>query len=106
VKNRPEEMLIEIFNTVTRPVLANENLIEYGITNPDDLEFFRRLNEFKDSLYSENVKFYERPTVSEVYLKLLTDITGYLTEDKVLKDDSMMYNLSQIIIFTSNFCRG
>ena len=96
VKNRPEEMLIEIFNTVTRPVLANENLIEYGITNPDDLEFFRRLNEFKDSLYSENVKFYERPTVSEVYLKLLTDITGYLTEDKVLKDDSMMYNLSQI----------
>jgi DNA helicase-2/ATP-dependent DNA helicase PcrA len=96
VKNRPEEMLIEIFNTVTRPVLANENLIEYGITNPDDLEFFRRLNEFKDSLYSENVKFYERPTVSEVYLKLLTDITGYLTEDKVLKDDSMMYNFSQI----------
>lgn len=96
VKNRPEEMLIEIFNTVTRPVLENENLIEYGITNPDDLEFFRRLNEFKDSLYSENVKFYERPTVSEVYLKLLTDITGYLTEDKVLKDDSMMYNLSQI----------
>ena len=70
VLGRPEEMKIEIFNTVTRPVLTNENLIEYGITNSDDLEFFRRLNEFKDSLYSEDVKFYERPTVSEVYLKL------------------------------------
>ncbi len=96
VLGRPEEMKIEIFNTVTRPVLTNENLIEYGITNSDDLEFFRRLNEFKDSLYSEDVKFYERPTVSEVYLKLLTDITGYLTEDKVLENDDMIFNLSQI----------
>lgn len=96
VDNRPEEMKIEIFNTVTRPVLTNENLLEYGITNTDDLEFFRRLNEFKDSLYSEEVKYYERPTVSEVYLKLLTDITGYLSEDKVLEDDARMFNLSQI----------
>ncbi len=96
VKNRPEEMLIEIFSTVTRPVLTNENLIEYGITNTDDLEFFKRLNEFKDSLYAENIKFYERPTVLEVYLKLLTEITGYLSEDKILEDDEKMYNLSQI----------
>ena len=103
VLGRPEEMLTEIFSTVTRPVLANENLIEYGITNKDDLEFFRRLNEFKDSLYSEDVKFYERPTVSEVYLKLLTDITGYLNEDKVLEDDSMMYNLSQITYSLQTF---
>ena len=96
VRDRPEEMLIEIFSRVTRPVLRNENLIEYGITNPDDLEFFRKLNELKDSLYSEDVKFYQRPTVSEVYLKLLTDITGYLSEDMVLKEDEVIYNLSQI----------
>lgn len=96
VKDRPEEMLIEIFSRVTRPVLRNENLLEYGITNPDDLEFFRKLNELKDSLYSEDVKFYQRPTVSEVYLKLLTDITGYLTEDMVLEEDEVIYNLSQI----------
>ncbi|MBQ9025631.1 MAG: ATP-dependent helicase [Methanobrevibacter sp.] len=93
---RDEDIKIEVFNRVTRPVLVNENLIEYGITNPDDLEFFRRLNELKDSLYSEDVKFYERPTVSEVYLKLLTDITGYLTEDIVLENDEVMYNFSQI----------
>ena len=72
---RDEEMLIKIFNSVTRPVLTNDNLIEYGIENEDDLEFFRKLNEFKDSLYSEDFKFYDRPTVSEVYLKLLTDVT-------------------------------
>ena len=93
---RDEEIRIEVFNRVTRPVLVNENLIEYGITNPDDLEFFKRLNELKDSLYSEDIKFYERPTVSEVYLKLLTDITGYLTEDIVLDNDEVMYNFSQI----------
>ena len=51
-------MLIEIIDEVTRPVLANENLVEYGITNENDLEFFKKLNELKDSLYSEDVKFY------------------------------------------------
>ena len=98
VLGRPEEMLIEIFDSVERPVLTNENLIGYGVKNHDDLDFFKKLNEFKDSLYAEDVKFYERPTVSEVYLKLLTDITGFLTEDIVLdKDnDSMIHNLSQI----------
>ena len=96
VLERPEEMLIEIFDEVTRPVLTNENLVEYGITNDDDLEFFKKLNELKDSLYSEDVKFYERPTVSEVYLKLLTDITGFLSEDKVLDNDDLIYNLSQL----------
>lgn len=96
VFERDEETLIEIFESVKRPVLVNENLIEYGITDPDDVEFFRRLNEFKDSLYSEDIKFYERPTVSEVYLKLLTDITGYLSEELVLESDDVMYNLSQI----------
>lgn len=96
VFDRDEDMLIEIFESVTRPVLVNENLIEYGITDEDDLEFFKRLNELKDSLYSEDVKFYQRPTVSEVYLKLLTDITGFLTEDIVLDCDEIIYNLSKI----------
>ena len=103
VLKRSEEMRIEIFEKVKRPILSNENLIEYGIKNPDDLEFFKRLNEFKDSLYSEDVKFYERPTVSEVYLKLLTDITGFLSEDQVLENDSMMYNLAQITASLQTF---
>ena len=97
VFDRDEEMLVEIFDNVKRPVLANENLIEYGITNKDDLEFFRKLNELKDSLYAENVKFYDRPTVSEVYLKLLTEVTGFLSEDKILDNgDKLIYNLSQL----------
>lgn len=103
VFKRPEEMLIEIFESVERPVLSNENLIEYGITNEDDLEFFKKLNELKDSLYSENVKFYERPTVSEVYLKLLTEITGFLTEDIVLDQDEVIYNLSQLTASLETF---
>ena len=103
VLKRPEEMLIEIFSKVTRPVLSNENLLDYGITNPDDLEFFKKLNQLKDSLYAEDVKFYERPTVSEVYLKLLTDITRYLTEDIVLQNDVEIYNLSQITASLQTF---
>ncbi|MDO5859856.1 ATP-dependent DNA helicase [Methanobrevibacter sp.] len=103
VFDRDEEMLVEIFNRVERPVLANENLIEYGITNEDDLEFFKRLNELKDSLYAEDVKFYERPTVSEVYLKLLTDITGFLNEDLISDNDEIIYNLSKLTNSLSTF---
>ena len=96
VLQREEEILTEVFNRVTRPVLVNENLIEYGITDERDLEFFKKLNDLKNSLYAEDVKFYERPTVSEVYLKLLTDITGFLSEELVLESDEVIYNLSQI----------
>ena len=103
VLKRDEEIKIEVFNRITRPVLTNENLIEYGITNSDDLEFFCKLNELKNSLYSEDVKFYERPTVSEVYLKLLTDITGFLSEDIVLESDEVIYNLSQITASLQTF---
>lgn len=42
------------------------------------------------------MQFFERPTVSEVYLKLLTDVTGYLSEDLVLENDEVIYNLSQL----------
>ena len=96
VFSRDEEMLIEIFESIKRPVLSNENLIKYGITNKNDLEFFKRLNELKDFLFSEEIKFYERPTVSEVYMKLLTEVTEFLTEDIVLENDNIIYNLSQI----------
>ncbi|WP_298502664.1 ATP-dependent DNA helicase [uncultured Methanobrevibacter sp.] len=104
VLKREEEIRIEVFKRIERPVLLNENLIEYGITNPDDLEFFKKLNQFKDELYAEGVKFYERPTVLEVYLKLLTDITGFLNEDLILKDEAMIRNLSQLTGSLSTFC--
>ena len=96
VMQREEAIRKEVFERITRPVLSDENLKEYGITNKDDLEFFKRLNEFKESLYSDDVKFYERPTVSEVYLKLLTDITGFLSEDLIHENEEIIYNLSQI----------
>ena len=104
VLGRDEELKVRIFESVERPVLSNENLLDYGITNPDDLEFFRRLNQFKDELYAEDVKFYERPTVLEVYLKLLTDITGFLNEDLILENEEMIHNLSQITASLSTFC--
>ena len=45
------QRFLDVFQPcVTRPVLTNDNLIEYGIENEDDLEFFRKLNEFKKSL--------------------------------------------------------
>lgn len=103
VLERDEDLLVRVFENVTRPVLRNENLLDYGITDENDLEFFKKLNRLKDELYSEDVKFYERPTVLEVYLKLLTDITGFLNEDLVLEDEETIRNLSQITHSLSTF---
>ena len=103
IMKRDEEIKIEIFNRIERPLLLTENLIEYGITNNDDLEFFTRLNQFRDELYAEDVKFYERPTVLEVYLKLLTDISGFLSEDLILENEALIHNLSSITSSLSTF---
>ena len=100
---RDEELVNRVLDAVERPVLVNENLIEYGITDPDDLEFFTKLNLFKDELYDEDVKFYERPTVFDVYLKLLTEITGFLNENLILDNEEMIRNLSQITDSLSTF---
>ena len=41
-------------------------------------------------------KYYDRPTISEVYFELLCDITGYLTEDLVNNEEEIANNLSYI----------
>ena len=85
----------EVFSRVKKPILSNENLIEYGITNERDLEFFHALNELKARVNAE--KYYDRPTISEVYFELLCDITGYLTEDLVNNEEEIANNLASII---------
>ena len=61
----------EVFSRVKKPILSNENLAGYGITDENDLEFFHALNELKERVNRES--YYERPTISEVYFELLCD---------------------------------
>ena len=84
----------EVFSRIKKPILSDENLIEYGVKNPKDIEFFHSLNELKKEVNAED--YFDRPTVSEVYFRLLTDITGYLNEDLVNKNEVMVLNLALI----------
>lgn len=85
----------EVFSRVKKPILSNENLIKYGITDENDLAFFNKLNELKVKVNAE--KYYDRPTISEVYYELLCDITGYLSEDLVNNEEEIVNNLAAII---------
>lgn len=100
---RDEEIIIEIFNRLERPVLTDENLIRYGVTDPDDLKFFNELNKLKRKVSSDEVEFYNRPTVSDVYFELLTKITGYFTEDNINSHEDETFNISSLTSTISNF---
>lgn len=85
----------EVFSRVKKPILSNENLIKYGVTDENDLEFFHKLNDLKLKVNAE--KYYDRPTISEVYFNLLCDITGYLTTDLVNSEEEIVNNIAAII---------
>ena len=85
----------EVFSRIRKPILSDENLASYGITDENDLEFFHKLNDLKSRVNAES--YYDRPTISEVYFELLCDITGYLTEDLVNSHEGTVYDLSAII---------
>lgn len=91
----------EVFSRVKKPILSDENLIEYGVTNENDLAFFAKLNKLKNEVNAE--KYFDRPTISEVYFDLLTDITGYLTEDLVNNNESILKDLALITSSIANY---
>lgn len=103
VFNRDEEIVKEVFNRVERPILTDENLRIYGVSDENDLEFFKKLNGLRYEVSSDEVDFFDRPTVSEVYLRLLTDVTGYLTVEEVTDHEDAAHNLSGITRTLSNF---
>lgn len=103
VFRRDEEILREIFNRIERPFLSNENLKKYGVTNQKDLEFFKKLNKLRYDISSNNGDFFDIPTVSEVYFELLTNITGFITEDNIMLHEEEINNLSSINSIINNF---
>ncbi|WP_405268057.1 ATP-dependent DNA helicase [Methanobrevibacter sp.] len=99
--NKDRKRQNEVFSRVKKPILSNENLIAYGITDENDVEFFHKLNELKSRVNAE--EYYDRPTISEVYFELLCDITGYLTQELVMKDEETAYNLASLIPSISTY---
>lgn len=90
----------ELFENIERPVLSNENIERYGIKNSDDLNFFYRLNDLKDRINAEN--YIDRPRILNVYLEILTDLTGYLNFDFASNHDNIS-KLKNIAIISNTF---
>lgn len=81
-KGKKNKRKDEVFSRVEKPILSDENVIKYGITDEKDIEFFKSLNELKRRVNSE--EYYDRPLIGEVYLEILCNITGYLTQDLIM----------------------
>lgn len=79
---RLEEGSTESFEKVKKPILTDENLIKFGVTNKDDLDFFRRLNKLKKYIASKNYQDSE-DTISDILEILLIDVCNYLTDDNI-----------------------
>ena len=101
VFERDEKVLTEIFKNVERPNLTNENLIKWGVKNRDDLEFFRRLNSLKEYINSEEYLNSE-DTILDIYIKLLTSVCNYLSED-FINDPNNKNILENLAIISNTF---
>ena len=86
-KNRDDDVIAEIFRRVSRPIITLENLRKWGVTNQDDLTFFYLLEQIKNEYLNEDVDWEEKPTILELYLKLLT-ITDYLDEEFINTEEN------------------
>ena len=93
--NRDEDLIEELFKRVERPKVDLDM-----ISDENDREFFSKLNEIRQSIYTEE----EKPTILEVYYKLL-DLGGYFREDLINDEDSHVYyeNLAKLTNTIENY---
>ena len=97
-----DEILRELYSSVERPILTDENVIKFGITDEEDIDFFKRLNALREEILSDEIPYNDKPNILEVYMKLLTDFTGYLNYDFV-RDEKNYAELKNISEFTNTF---
>ena len=101
VFKRDDDVLIEIFNNVERPILTNENLVKWGVKNKHDLDFFKKLNSLK--AYVNSKEYLDSDdTILDIYIKLLTDVCGYLDEDFINDSDNKEV-LENLAIISNTF---
>lgn len=95
VFNRPDNILEEIFDDLPRldlSKLSRQEMIDLGITNENDLEFFEKLNEIKSLMDDEDIEIFEKPTTLQLFYKLI-NISGY-HDEIVSKNDRDSYKAS------------
>ena len=92
VFNRTEDVLIEIFKKIDKPVVDLDL-----IKDNDDKAFFNKLESLREDILNDDVE--EKPTILEIYYELL-DLCGYFDES-IADNEYELENLAKIsrIIF-------
>ena len=119
-ERREDIYLKKLASFIERPILSNENLIEWGVTNEDDLEFFRKLNSLKelvldmpknfeldDGLRMKNIRelfkvkygLNEIPTILDIFYKIL-EISNVFTPE-VLNNPENHDKIENIALITN-----
>ena len=79
--NNTSEVLSEIFENIQKPKITLDFLKSKGVTNEDDLEFFKKLNDLRDEY--QNKDFDDRDNILTFYYKIL-NLNNYLTEEFIM----------------------
>lgn len=99
--NRENDVLVELFKNVERHILTDDNLIKFGVTNKEDLDFFRKLNKLKNYISTKDYQDSD-DTILDILIILLTDVCNYLTEDRINDFDSRE-ELENLAIISNTF---
>ena len=100
LNNKLTDSSTELCKKVEKPILTDVNLIKYGVTNKDDLDFFRRLNKLKKYISSKNYQDSD-DTITDILIILLTDVCNYLKDDPINNFDSQEESKNLEIIFNT-----
>ena len=95
VFNRPDDIIEKIFDNVEKPDLTKlnrEGLMNLGITNEFDLDFFDKLNEIRALIYNEDIEVFDKPTTLQLFYKLI-NISKY-HDEIITSNDHESYKAS------------
>ena len=87
VLKREDDIKVEIFKRISRPLITLDNLRKWGVTNKDDLTFFYLLEQIKNKYFDEDIDWKEKPSILDLFLELLT-ITDCWDEEFINSDEN------------------
>lgn len=87
---------VETFDIV---LLEETDLIEIGITDANDLEFFSKLKNIKSKMWDSNLSYSEKPDYLDIFNELL-NITGYFKEVSIRNDEKSRRIKDNLALFS------
>lgn len=87
---------VETFDLV---LLDKSELIDLGITDEKDIEFFEKLKNIKTTMWDDSISIYEKPDTLDIFDRLL-NITGYFKEVSIKGDEHSIRIKDNLALFS------